>query len=302
MKRPCIVMLFLAACPPSMAFAQAPATAPVVLSLPTSARVAALGSAWVAGRDQDVIFSNPAQLIGTRSDFAVTGIHLGPGTNGGSFATVYAAGKWSMTLGLGVQAVNFTTAASQSTPFPVETLLSPGAIDAQSMLAVVGGAMQYKTFKIGVSGKYLSDRTSVNRHALVADVGVSRTLFSGVAAAAFQNIGHGSLSDTTAARLPRQFVLGWSTTKPAGPFDLGIFTQASRRSGWTGGAAGLEMGYSWIEGLSVTLRGGLRRPEAATEKPVALGAAISADHFTLDYAMRLFDNGKTAHLVTVRWR
>lgn len=296
------VMTFLLAVGvPAVAAAQAPASAPVVLSVPTSARAAALGNAWVAGRDQDVIFSNPAQLIGARSDFAVTGIHTGPGANGGSFATVFTGGKWSMTLGFGVQALNFSSTVGQTTAFPVGALLTPGDVDAQSAMVVLGGAMQYKTFKIGVSGKYLSDRTSVNHQAFVADIGVSRTLFGGTAGAALQNIGPATLSDTT-AKLPRQFAIGWSTNKPAGPLDLAIFTQGTARKSWVGGAAGLEVGYSWIEGLSVTGRIGVRRPEAATEKPLALGGAFSFDRLTLDYALRLFDNGKRAHLVTVRWR
>ena len=127
MKPLSVVTFTLIACAPGIARAQAPASAPVVLSVPTSARVAALGGAWVAGRDQDVVFSNPAQLIGARSDFAVTGVHTGPGANGGSFATVYAGGKWSMTLGIGIQAINFSSTVGQTTAFPVGPLLTLGA-------------------------------------------------------------------------------------------------------------------------------------------------------------------------------
>lgn len=296
-----IVVLCSVVCPP-LAHAQAPASAPLILSVPSSARVAALGNAWVAGRDQDVVFSNPAQMVNTRPDFAVSAAHFGPGANGGSFATVYAAGKLSFTLGVGVQTMNFTTAAAQSTPFDVGTLLARGPADAQTSLMTVGGAVLYKTFKIGVSGKYLSDRTSVNRHALVADIGVARNLFGGVAALAVQNLGHAALSDTPAAKLPRQVALGWSKTKPIGPLDFALFTQVTQRRGWTSPAAGLETGFSWIEGYSVTLRAGARRPESSLEKPFTLGAAFSGDRLTIDYAMRFFDNSRRAHLVTVRWR
>ena len=60
------------------AFAQAPPTGPLVLHIPSSARTAALANAWVAGRDQDVIFHNPAQLIGARSgfDLSLSLIHI----------------------------------------------------------------------------------------------------------------------------------------------------------------------------------------------------------------------------------
>jgi hypothetical protein len=67
-------------------------------------------------------------------------------------------------------------------------------------------------------------------------------------------------------------------------------------------ALGIEAGYSWIEGLNVTLRAGVKRPETDLEKPVSLGAAFTLDRLTVEYAMRLFDGGKTANGVTLRWR
>jgi len=50
---------------PVRAYAQTPA-GPLLLLVPATPRTAALGNAWVAGRDQDVLFYNPAQLIGAR--------------------------------------------------------------------------------------------------------------------------------------------------------------------------------------------------------------------------------------------
>ncbi len=74
------------------------------------------------------------------------------------------------------------------------------------------------------------------------------------------------------------------------------------RRGWTSPGAGLEVGYSWIEGYNVALRVGARRPETTSEFPVAFGAAFTADRFTIEYAIQIFDGGRTAHGVTVRWR
>ena len=112
LRRCLLAAAVLVAALPLSAFAQAPATAPLVLTLPSSARVAALGGAWVAGRDQDVVFTNPAQLIGTRTDFSASFFRLGPAANGASLTSAYAAGKLSFTLGWGVQFVNFTTGAN----------------------------------------------------------------------------------------------------------------------------------------------------------------------------------------------
>src|SRR3954470_23148294 len=60
------------------AWAQAPPAAPLVLQLPATARAMALGDAWVTGRDSEVIFYNPAQIVGASRTFGVTFGRPGP--------------------------------------------------------------------------------------------------------------------------------------------------------------------------------------------------------------------------------
>lgn len=117
-----------------------------------------------------------------------------------------------------------------------------------------------------------------------------------------QNIGRDSTRDGQTLVLPRQVSLGWSRTKQAGPLDLALFSQLSVRKGWTAPAGGLEIGYSWIDGYTVALRVGAKRAETEAERPVALGAAFTADRLTVEYAVRFFDGGPTANGVTIRWR
>ena len=100
----------------SPAFAQAPPTPPLVLTLPSSARTSALGNAWVAGRDAEVVFYNPAQLIGSRQEFGATVSRPGPAGTGISLASAYTGGRWSMTFGWGVKLLNFNTDAPAATP------------------------------------------------------------------------------------------------------------------------------------------------------------------------------------------
>ena len=294
---------------PSAAFAQAPPTAPLVLTTPSSARVTALGGAWVAGRDQDVIFHNPAQLIGTRTDFSVSMARFGEHANMASLTSAYTGGKLSFTLGWGVEMLNFRDVDSAQPPFASDILRSDDpllhprpSLDAQSLVATVGGAILYKNFRIGAAGKYASDRTILNEHAWLVDVGVARNLWGGTLAVAGQNLGISSLRDLGFAKLPRQVAAGFSKAQSAGPLDLGVFTQVSHRTGWNSAAAGLEAGYSWIEGMSVTGRVGVRRPETKSEKPISLGGALTADRLTLEYALQMFDNNKYSHVVTIRWR
>ncbi len=294
---------------PALSFAQAPPTAPLVLTISPSARVAALGGAWVAGRDQDVIFHNPAQLIGSRTDFSVSVARLGEQAHMASMQSAYAAGRLSFTLGWGVQVINFRAIDGVSPPFTTdvfrrdEALLLPRPTgDAQSAVATVGGAILYKGFRIGAAAKYAADRGAANHHVLLADFGVARNLVGGAIAVAVQNVGNGTLPGLAAAKLPRQIAAGYSKTRIAGPLDLAFFTQVSHRAGWNSAAAGLEAGYSWIEGMSITGRVGVRRPETNSENPISLGGAFTADRLTLEYALQMFDNSKRSHLVTVRWR
>ena len=296
-------MLALACLLPLSAFAQAPLTSPLVLTQPPSARVTALAGAWVAGRDQDVIFFNPAQLIGARTDFAVSIAGYSKGGHGVSMTSAYTAGKLSFTLGWGVQLLNLTTPFFSVPPFSPDALFEVSAGDAQSSLAVIGAAVQYKGFKIGGAGKYAADRTEVNRSVFLADFGVARNLLGGVGAFAVQNLGASDVDPTLPlAVVPRLISGGWSATRVAGPLDLAFFTQLSHRKDWTSPAAGLEAGYSWIEGYLVTARIGVRRPETESETPFSLGGAFTADRLTFEYGLRLFDESNRAHVVTIRWR
>lgn len=300
-------------CAPTPAEAQAPLTGPLVLHVPTSARTAALANAWVAGRDHDVIFHNPAQLIGARSSGVDLSLaRLGPTSKMISLGSTYAGGRWSMTFGWGAQLVSFSTDSVSSYPFSEEITLAPGQRDGTSALITFGGAVLIKGFRVGAAAKYVSDVAStpsvalnplrVNQHLLLGDFGVARNLFGGAAAIAFQNIGKHSNDGGVRLRVPRQMAIGWSHTRIAGPLDLGVYSQVTVRKGWTSPALGLEAGYGWIEGLNVTLRAGVKRPETEAEKPVSLGAAFTFDRFTVEYALRLFDAGRTANGVTLRWR
>lgn len=295
----------------SPAFAQAPPTGPLVLHVPASARTAALGNAWVAGRDQDVVFHNPAQLIGTRPGVDVSVTRLGSASTMTSIGSVFAAGKWSLTFGWGAQLLGFNADAATRYPYSPDLLRAEGSRSGNSALVTVGAAILVKKFRIGVAGKYASDLAAssatllpvrANQNVLLADVGVARNLFGGAAALAVQNIGRHSHDNGGYLPLPRQIALGWSTVKQAGPFDVGLFTQVTGRKRWVAPAAGVEVGYSWIEGYTVVLRAGARRPETSAEKPVALGAAFTVDRLTVEYAVRFFDGGRSANGVTLRWR
>ena len=303
------VLLCLAASP---AFAQAPPTPPLVLTLPSSARTSALGNAWVAGRDAEVVFYNPAQLIGSRQEFGATVSRPGPAGSGISLASAYTGGRWSMTFGWGVKLLNFNTDAAAPYPYRSDVLLTRGDAAGDSGLLAFGGAFVYRNFRIGGAAKYAFDHVatpagaalpvSIAQRAWLGDIGVARTIKGGVAAFSVQNLGRTTANTASTLITPRQYVAGYSLARPLGPLDVGLYGQVTMRKDWWSPAGGFEASYSWIEGYAVTARVGAWRPETTTEKPIAIGAGLTADRLSVELAFRFYDGGKTGRMVTVRWR
>jgi len=307
--------LVLVACLPANALAQAPPVGPLLLITPATPRTAALGNAWVAGRDQEVLFYNPAQLIGSRTGLDVNITRHG--TKGTTFGlgSVYTGGKWSLTLGWGVQFADFKPPLSMAYPYSPDVLLADGSASGQSTLAAVGGAITWKGFRFGAAGKYASDRVqmpsnfinatqlpTINHGVFVADIGVARNIVGGVGGFSVQNLGGDSNGDGTGIKAPRQALMGWSMSRAVGPLDMTVVSQLTLRHDWQAPAGGLEVGYSWIEGYFVSLRAGVRRPEADSERPFTLGAAFTADRLTIEYGVQFYEGGKASNGVTVRWR
>lgn len=288
------------------AVAQAPVSGPLILRLPVGTRATSLGGAWVAGRDEDVIFYNPAQ-IAARTGFNLSLARYGSTITQGSMASGFSGGPWSMALGWGIQAASsrgeylfFPPGGTQST-------------DVLSLEAVVGASFLVKGFRVGAAGKFVTDRlsqafdpsTSLRQtfDKYLGDAGISRGVLSGNAAIAVQNIGGAEKGSGTDNDPPLQASIGWaSRTYSPEPFDVNFYGQVTGREGWIAPGGGVEIGYGWIEGYSAGIRLGARRPETDAEKPFALGATFTGDHLTLDYAVQFFDGGRHANRMTIRWR
>ena len=305
--------ILLAAVCAAPAYAQAPPVGPLVLTLPSTPRTAALGNAWVAGRNPDVIFYNPAQLVGGgATTFDLSLQRFGPEATMATVSSGYAGGKWSLTLGWGVQYLKFRVNPDASYPYSQDALLTSGSASGSSTLVVVGGGILYKGFRIGAAGKFAADTITLaatpagsrpaSYSAFLADIGMSRSLFTGTAALSVQNLGGDAEDRSERIPLPQQVLAGWSTTRAAGPLDLGIYGQVTMRDEWTSPGAGVEVGYSWIDGYNVQLRAGVRRPEADTQRPFSFGAAFTADRLTVEYGVQFFEGGRAANGVTIRWR
>jgi len=195
-----------------------------------------------------------------------------------------------------------------------------GGRGGSSVLAAVGVAQTFKGFRIGVTGKYLREELAVSEDRALADVGVGRdfTLWLPFQAAlSVQNLGSDFSSDAVLivpqnlpgldgapdrARLPMRASLGLSSGAPVGPLDIGALAQLSvLRDGFVAPAGGVEAGYSWLDGYSIALRAGARRPENG-EGVLTAGAGFSVDRISIDYALETLTGGRTAHRVGLRIR
>lgn len=305
----CALLLLALAAPA----ARAQQAGPLALLLPTAARPAAMGNAWVAGRDEYAAFSNPAQISATNG-FGVTLATYGG--DGRGFAAASAAAMGPITLGWGVHIVDFA-APRTATAYPLApaSLTTSGDAAQLSLVALVGGQMTVKRFRIGVAGKYAEDVIGTESSgssllvlptrgaAWLADIGASHALWTGTAGLSLQNIGQPYVMRARQVSVPTQLAIGWTAQKSWGPLDYGFATQVTaRRNGWVGTAAGLEASWSWIEGFRVEARAGARRTETADEKPVGAGLSFTADRLTLDYGAAFYTDNRMAHRLTVRWR
>jgi len=296
----------------SSAAAQAPDTGPLVLLLPANTRAAAMGNAWVAGRDETSVFYNPAQINPT-TGFGGRVVRYGSNGTLGTLASAVTL-NW-LTLGWGVQAVQFDARGDETYPYVPTDIVRSGTRGAQSLEVVAGGNFLIKKFRAGVGLKYAEDRVdalpnpiaaaplsylapSIQNGVVLGDVGVSHSLFSGTAALSVQNIG-----DNSHIEVPIQTTLGWARQMQAKQLDLAFAGEVfARRNNWLGAGGGVEAGYGWIEGWSAAVRAGMRRTETAGQRPIAVGATLNADHLSVDYALEVFVGDRFAHHFSFRWR
>ena len=149
----------------------------------------------------------------------------------------------------------------------------------------MGVAQVFKSTRIGGSAKLVADRVGPTRStAAVFDVGLGRDFFGYAFGLAVQNIGQTveptralelgirSVQDANAAandvrRCAAAGTRTRSTSPRRPPFRV-------LRDGFVVPAGGAEMFYSWLDGYTVVVRAGGRRPEQG-EGPLTAGAGLN---------------------------
>jgi hypothetical protein len=306
-----VLSLFL----PSFAVAQDHAYTGLVFRLPSSARTLAMGNVGIVGRDDDVLFYNPAQLVAARGT-SVSAERFSKFARSGTLSSVIRFNNGG--IGIGATVSNYRSLTGF--PSPVDRLDMRGDIPstaASSNALAVGIGQVFKGTRLGITGKYFEEPGDLSRNsALVVDAGAARDFFGYSFGLAVQNIGpdfavprdRGVPSIIPVAPnnpmpgLPLSATLGAGRGLPAGPFDLFATTAISwLRDGFVSPAGGAELGYSWLEGYNIILRAGARRPVRG-EGPITAGAGFIMDRLAIDYAIETLSGGRAGHRIGLRIR
>lgn len=255
--------------------------APLIARLPGGTRALSMANADMGGTTSDVIFYNPAQIAVARgSDGSVEWYTHGDLLATLSTETPLAGGA----LGVGVQSLTFSS-ASAGYASPTD-LGGTGSLASSGLILAAGYAHALFGARVGVNAKVLQQQiggVTDTRGSL--DAGLAYDLWRGTAGVSVQNLGPDLRTFNGLVSQPTQANLGFTSARyQAGPLDLSAAGTASVLRGRTFVAgAGGEAAYSWLDGYSVAVRAGVRRP-AEGEGPWTAGVGISADRFELDYA------------------
>jgi hypothetical protein len=309
--------LALTALAPGALLAQSEAYAPLILRLPASTRALSMGNVGIASRDDDVLFYNPAQLVAARGT-SLSVEQFSPSARAGALSSVSR-------LNTGGIAVGATIAEFESPGFvyPVSRgdMLGRGSNIGTSASLVLGIAQAAKGTRIGGSVKYVEERIANTRNNRgLLDLGLARDFFGYAVGLSVQNIGksfaptplvHPSLGPAdeplpgsiyAPSTMPLRTTLGAGRAIPAGPLDVFATGAVSvLRDGFVTPAGGAEIGYSWLDGYSIILRGGARRPERG-EGPMTAGAGFIMDRLSIDYALETLSGSRVGHRIGLRVR
>jgi hypothetical protein len=284
------------------ASAQQSTYGPLALSLPASARMLAMGDIGVAGRDDDVIFYNPAQLAVARGT-SVSLTRLSETARGGTMSTVLRLGSGA--VGFGVNYLEYQV-APLAYPFQLGDIVGSGFALGTSALGAVGYAQTYRGFRLGASAKYAMDAVDIERFgSIYGDVGLGRDFRQGrySTALSVQNIGSSLTRGADEIQAPMLATLGAATSRQLGPLD-GVATAGisySELDEVTAGG-GAELSWSWLVGYSIAGRAGVHQARNGGDTEIMGGLGFTADRMTLDVAVHRLPNDKAGLRAGIRIR
>jgi hypothetical protein len=307
MTFPLRAVLFAAFAAPSILHAQNEIVAPLILRLPSSTRALAMGDVEVAGRDDDVLFYNPAQLVAARG-MSMSLEQFSSTARAGALSSVTRFNNGGIAVG--------ATVAEFDSPlnvYPVSrgSLVSGGPVAGSDATLVFGIGQVFKSTRVGASAKFVDERIGDTRNSRgVFDVGLGRDFFGYAFGLAVQKCGQrfdptsvpGSPFSRASTNLPLRTTLGAAHGWNTDVFDIAATAAVSTlRDGFVVPAGGGEIGYSWLDGYTIVVRGGARRPEPG-EGPITAGLGFTMDRLSIDYALETLSGARVAHRLGLRVR
>jgi hypothetical protein len=299
-KRLSALLLGLAISGP--AAAQTTGYGPLALTLPSSARTLGMGDIGVVGRDDDVIFYNPAQLIVSRgTSFSLA--RLSKTARGGEMSTGLRLGTGA--IGFGVNYLEYQVAPLSYPPERRDIIAGNSALGT-SVLGAIGYARTYKGFRLGATAKYAMDAVDIERFGQAyGDAGIARDFSSGkyTAGLAVQHIGMALDRGSDRIQPPTTATLGAATSQQLGPFDA----IATAGVSWSeqddvSGGGGAEVSWSWLSGYSIAARLGGHTHRLGDDNTIMGGLGFTADRMTFDIAAEQLAGNRVGYRAGIRIR
>ena len=290
------------------AAAQTTKYGPLAFRLPASARAVAMGDIAVAGRDDDVIFYNPAQLVVARGT-SLSVDRTSRDIRGGTMSTVLRLG--SAGLGIGVNYLEYR-AADGVFPISRDDIIRQRSDRpaGSSTLATLGFAQVFRNNRFGASANYGVDEIGFDRfRSVAADVGLARDFGRYTAGLSLQHLGrstHGRASPVLkvdSVRPPMKATLGAGWSSAAGPLDITATAAVSAmREGHVSPAVGAEASWSWLSGYAISARGGARYLRGVGDAKYTGGVGFVADRVAIDVAAEVLSNDRVGYRAGFRIR
>ncbi|MCC6928436.1 MAG: hypothetical protein IT359_05520 [Gemmatimonadaceae bacterium] len=278
--------------------------APLLLQLPVTARTMAMGGLTAATRDVESVFGNPA-LVGGNNAVSLSLGRYASGATTGHLATAMNVGM--LGVGVGVALLD----APQHALGPAldsDVLTDEGTLAASNLAATVAASLAWKGFRWGAAARYVESRRGAQRGSSPSfDLGISKNLLSGQLSTGLvlQYLGR-DLNDRINTRaLPTRIAFGLAGGgKNIGKWiDVGASANiAVREDGEVYPTGGGELSWLPLEGVSLTVWGGARRPELRAQRPLTGGVGVTLDRLSLDYGWEDMRGAGGAHRVTLRLR
>lgn len=258
-----------------------------------------MGNIGVAGRDDDVLFFNPAQLVVARGT-SIALSRMSAVARGATMSTVLRLGPAG--IGFGVNFLEYQT-AGLTYPITRDDVLDQNLSQGTSVLGSVGYAQVYKGFRFGAAAKYASDVVGLDRYSgFYGDFGIGKDFGRYATALALQHVGPSISRRSVDVDPPITATLGVATSRPVGPLDVvataALIASEERIAGGIGG----EVGWSWISGYSVAARAGLRQPREVGMAAYTAGFGFTADRLSIDIAAELLSRDRVSYRAGIRIR